>query len=131
MNGFFIRWLILTTSIIITSYFMDGIHVEGFFSAFGASAVLGVLNAILRPILFILTLPITVLTMGFFMFVLNAAMLMMVSGVIPGFYVMGFWSAVFGSLLISLISWFLTSFIGGQGRVEYIDLRKTGKNRWE
>ncbi len=130
MNGFFIRWLILTTSIIITAYLMDGIHVMGFFSAFGASAVLGVLNAVFRPILFILTLPITVLTMGFFIFVLNAILLMMVSGIIPGFVVMGFWSAVFGSLLISIISWLLTSFISGQGRVEYIDLKKVGRNRW-
>ncbi|MFO7558794.1 MAG: phage holin family protein [Desulfobacterales bacterium] len=131
MNGFLIRWLILTISIMITAYLMDGIYVKGFFSAFFAAAALGILNAVFRPVLLILTLPITVLTLGLFMFVINAIMLMMVSGVISGFQVRGFWSAVFGSLLISLISWFLTSFIGGRGKIEYIDLKQVEKDRWE
>lgn len=131
MNGFLIRWLILTISIMITAYLMDGIYVKGFFSAFSAAAALGILNAFFRPVLLILTLPITVLTLGLFMFVINAIMLMMVSGVISGFQVRGFWSAVFGSLLISLISWFLTSFIGGRGKIEYIDLKQVEKDRWE
>jgi putative membrane protein len=63
--------------------------------------------------------------------VINAIMLLMVSGVIPGFDVSGFWPAVFGSLLISLVSWGLTSFIGERGKVQYIDLKKVGNNRWE
>jgi putative membrane protein len=58
-------------------------------------------------------------------------MLLMASGVIPGFNVSGFWSAVFGSLLISLVSWGLTSFIGERGTVQYIDLKKMGENKWE
>ncbi len=131
MNGIFIRWLILTTAIIITSYIMDGIHVSGFFSAFFAAAILGILNAVFRPILLILTLPINVLTLGFFTFVINAILLMMASGVIPGFDIYGFWSAVFGSLLISLVSWLLTSFISDRGNVDYIDLKKGDDNRWE
>ncbi len=131
MHGFLLRWLILTTSIIITSYLMDGIHVAGFFSAFLAAALLGILNAFFRPILFLLTLPITILTLGLFTFVVNAVMLLMVSGVVSGFEVRGFWAAVFGSLLISLVSWFLTSFIGEKGKIQYIDLRKVGKDRWE
>jgi putative membrane protein len=131
MYGIFLRWLILTFSIIATSYLIDGIQVSGFVSAFFAAAILGILNAFFRPILLILTLPVNILSLGFFTFVINAIVLMMVSGVISGFEVDGFWSAVFGSLLISLVSWVLTSFIGGRGTVQYIDLKNVGHNRWE
>jgi putative membrane protein len=131
MYGIVIRWLILTFAIIITSYLLDGIYVSGFISAFFAAAILSMLNAFFRPLLFILTLPINVLSLGLFTFVINALMLMMASGVIPGFHVSGFWSAVFGSLLISLVSWGLTSFIGERGTIQYIDLRKIDDNKWE
>ena len=131
MHGIFIRWLILTFSIIVTSYLLDGIHVSGFISAFFAAAILSILNAFFRPILLILTLPINILSLGFFTFVINALMLLMASGVIPGFNVSGFWSAVFGSLLISIVSWALTAFIGERGTVQYIDLRKIDDNKWE
>jgi len=131
MKGIFIRWLILTFAIIATSYLIDGIQVSGFLSAFFAAAILGILNAFFRPILFILTLPVNILSLGLFTFVINAIVLMMVSGVISGFKVDGFWSAVLGSLLISLVSWLLTSFIGERGTVQYIDLKNVGGNRWE
>ena len=131
MKGIFLRWLILTFSIIATSYLIDGIQVSGFVSAFFAAAILGILNAFFRPILLILTLPVNILSLGLFTFVINAIVLMMVSGMISGFEVYGFWSAVFGSLLISLASWLLTSFIGGRGTVQYIDLKNVGGNRWE
>ncbi len=121
----------MTVAIMAASYLMDGIEVAGFFSAFFAAAILGILNAFFRPILFILTLPINLLTLGFFTFVINALMLMMASGVISGFHVRGFWSAVLGSLIISVVSWFLSSFVNDQGRVEYIDLRRGRGNRWE
>ena len=131
MRGIFLRWLILTVAILVTSYLLDGIYVRNFLSAFFAAAILGILNAFFRPILFILTLPINVLSLGLFTFVINAIMLMMASGVISGFKVYGFWPAVFGSLLISLASWILTSFINERGTVHYIDLKKTDRNRWE
>jgi len=131
MKGIFLRWLILTVAIVVTSYLSGGIYVSGFFSAFFAAAILGILNAFFRPLLILLTLPLNILTLGLFTFVINAIMLMMVSGVIPGFEVHGFWSAVFGSLLISIISWFLTSFIGKRGTVDYIDLKNIGNNKWE
>lgn len=131
MKGIFLRWLILTFAIIATSYLIDGIQVSGFLSAFFAAAILGILNAFFRPILLILTLPVNILSLGLFTFVINAIVLMMVSGVISGFEVYGFWSAVFGSLLISLVSWILTSFIGERGTVQYIDLKNVGGNRWE
>ena len=131
MMGIFIRWLILTVAIIVTSFLLEGIHVSGFLSAFFAAAMLGILNAFFRPVIFLLTLPINIMTLGLFTFVINAIMLMMASGVITGFEVYGFWSAVFGSLLISIVSWFLTSFINERGRVQYIDLKNVGGNRWE
>lgn len=131
MKGLLLRWLILTLAIMAAAYVFDGIEVSGFFSAFFAAAILGILNAFFRPILFLLTLPINVLTLGLFTFVLNALMLMMASGVISGFQVRGFWTAVVGSLVISVVSWFLSSFINDQGHVEYVELRKGRGGRWE
>lgn len=133
MMGFLIRWLILTIAIIAASYLLEGIHISGFFSAFFAAAALGILNALFRPILILLTLPINILTLGLFTFIINALMLKMASGVIPGFEVHGFWTAVFGSLIISVVSSLLNSFISDRGRIErvdYIDLKRKG-DRWE
>ncbi len=150
MNGIIIRWLTLTVAIVSTSYLLDGIHVSGFLSAFLAAAMLGILNAFFRPIALLLTLPINILSLGLFTFIINALMLKMASGVITGFEVIGFWSAVFGSLLISVISWLLNSFINDRGTVtsfdsEYrarhrharssandtIDLENKGDDKWE
>jgi putative membrane protein len=130
MKGILVRWLVLTAAIIVASYLLEGIQVEGFLSAFFAAAILGVLNAFFRPILIILTLPINILTLGLFTFIINALLLKMASGVISGFDVRGFWAAVFGSIIISVVSWALNSFISPKGRVEYIDLKKKG-DRWE
>ena len=156
MNGILIRWLTLTGAVLITSYLVDGIQVSGFLSAFFAAAMLGILNALFRPILILLTLPINILTLGFFTFVINALMLKMASGVIRGFDVYGFWPAVGGALIISVISWLLNSFINERGSVAYyaagrkpghpaknrppehnksdqdtIDLENKGDDRWE
>ena len=156
MNGIFIRWLTLTGAIIFTAYLLDGIRVSGFWSAFSAAAILGVLNALFRPILILLTLPINILTLGLFTFVINALMLKMASGVISGFDVDGFGSAFLGSLIISVISWLLNSFIYERGTVtrytvgqgtgypkpgrhenhrqndnDTIDLKNKGDDRWE
>ena len=142
MMGIFIRWLILTAAIMAASYLIDGIRVSGFFSAFSAAAVLGILNALFRPILFILTLPINIMTLGLFTFVINALLLKMASGIIPGFDVHGFWSAVFAALIISGVNWILSSFIKQHGRVDtvetakreegnYIDLEKQDDDKWE
>jgi putative membrane protein len=148
MNGIIIRWLTLTGAILVTSYLFDGIHISGFFSAFLAAAMLGILNAFFRPIALLLTLPINILSLGFFTFVINALMLKMASGIITGFEVYGFWSAIFGSLFISLISWLLNSFVNDRGTVtsfnsEYrarhnpraendtIDLEHKGDDKWE
>ena len=148
MNGLFIRWLTLTGAIVLTSYLLDGIRVSGLFSAFLAAAVLGILNAFFRPIALLLTLPINILTLGFFTFVINALMLKMASGLIPGFDVIGFWPAILGSLMISVISWLMNTFVNERGtfttvdfgrhprnghrpKDETIDLEHKGDNRWE
>ena len=131
MRGIALRWLTLTGAILLASYMLDGIHVRGFMSALGAAAILGILNAFFRPVALILTLPINILTLGLFTFVINAVMLKMASGVISGFEVVGFWPAVFGALIISLVSWGLNTSINERGRVDFIDLRHKGGNRWE
>ena len=131
MKGLLVRWLVLTVAIVFSSYLISGIQVSGFFSALFAAAILGILNVFFRPILFILTLPINILTLGLFTFVINALILKMASGVISGFEVHGFWSAVFGALVISAFNWILNSLINERGRVEYMDLRKRDDDRWE
>jgi len=132
MPGILMRWLILTTAIIVTSYLLDGIRIDGFFSAIFSAAFLGILNAFFRPILLFLTLPINILSLGLFTFVINALLLLMASGVIPGLTVSGFWTALFGSLLISLVSFILNTFIGGHGTIVYVDKTRTGgRNPWE
>lgn len=131
MRGILLRWVILTLAILFAAYVIEGIRISGFFAAFFAAAILGVLNAFLRPVLLVLTLPINILTFGLFTFIINALLLKMASGVIPGFEVHGFWPAVFGSLIISVVSWLLNSLISDRGRVEYIDLRKGEGGRWE
>lgn len=132
MRGILVRWLILTLAILVAAYLLEGIRISGFWSALLAAAILGVLNALLRPILLIVTLPINILTFGLFTFVINALLLMMASGVIAGFEVRGFWWAVGGSLLISLVSWLLNGFVGERGTVGgYMELRETRPGRWE
>jgi putative membrane protein len=123
MNGILIRWLFTTLALLLTSYLVDGIQVKGFFSALLAAALLGILNAIIRPVLILLTLPINILTLGLFTFVINALLLMMVSGVVSGFHVTGFWAGFWGALVMSLISWGLNVLVGNSGRVEVIDIK--------
>jgi len=129
--GLFVRWLFLTGAILLASYVIDGIAVSGFFSAFLAAAILGVLNALLRPLLIILTLPINVLTLGLFTFVINAVLLMMASGVIGGFEVRDFWSAFWGAIIIAVVNWVTGSFISDTGRVGYMDMEKKEDGHWE
>ncbi len=132
------KWLCLTAAVLFTAYVVDGIHVSGFFSAFFTAAALGMLNMFVRPILFVLTLPINILTLGLFTLIINATILKMASGLIPGFHVHGFWAAVFGSLIISMANWFLNSLLydrtisrdHDRPSDDYIDLNRKG-NHWE
>ena len=110
---FFIAQLIINmVAILIISYlFPKMIWVDGFWAALVAAFLLGIVNTILRPLLVLLTLPITVLTLGFFLLIINGLMLWLVSALVRGFYVSGFWGAVFGSILISIVSWLLSRFL--------------------
>ena len=105
MRRILIKWLINTLALLITAYVVEGIQVTGVSTLFLAAALLGILNALIRPILIILTLPINIITLGLFTFVINGAMLWLVSLIIKGFIIQGFWPAVVGALLISVVSW--------------------------
>lgn len=133
MKGLLLRWLILSVAIMVAAHLFAGIHVSGFGTALFAALVLGILNAFFRPILFVLTLPINVLTLGLFTFVINAFLLLMTSGVAGGLVVDGFGSALLGSLIISVVSWLLSSFINDQGRIQSLDieLRSRHGDHWE
>lgn len=109
---FIVQMAITMVAILIISYlFPQIIKAEGFLAALAAAFVLGVVNAFLRPVLVILTLPITLLTLGIFLLVINGLMLWITSGLVPGFQVNGFTGGVLGSILISLVSWLLSTVI--------------------
>jgi putative membrane protein len=110
------KWLILTVSVIAASYLIENIHVTGFFAALFAAAAIGFLNMFFRPVLLILTLPINIMSLGLFTFLINALMLKMASGLIPGFSVIGFWSTVFGAIVISVVNWFLNMIVADTTR---------------
>ena len=106
-----IRWILNTLALFLVVKIVPGFQYEGWVSLAIAAAVLGLLNAIIRPILFVLTLPITVVTLGLFLLVLNAIMLELTAWLVPGFDIDGFWWAVVGALVLSIIS-LVTSRIG-------------------
>ncbi len=109
---FLIRLLINMATIMIIAYiFPRLIWVDSWVSALGAAFLLGIVNAIIRPIFVLLTLPLTLVTLGLFLLVINALMLWLVAGLVGGFHVSGFWGAFFGSILISLISWVFSRII--------------------
>jgi putative membrane protein len=109
---FFVRLIINMVAILIISYlFPRMIRVDGFLVALVAAFLLGIVNTILRPILVFITFPITLLTLGLFLLVVNGLMLWLVSVLVRGFHVSGFWSAVLGSILISIVSWILSRFL--------------------
>ena len=100
-----------------------GIEVDGIAPLLLAAAMIGVINAFVRPLVFVLTLPLTVLTFGLFVLVLNAAMLALASAFVPGFVVRGFWAALFGWLLLSFFTFCINVLIGEHGRVEIVHFR--------
>jgi putative membrane protein len=109
---FIIRLIIHMVAILIISYlFPKMIRVDGLMAALVAAFLLGIVNVIIRPILVFLTLPLTVLTLGLFLLVINGLMLWLVAALVKGFHVNGFWGAVFASLLISIVSWMLSRFL--------------------
>jgi putative membrane protein len=118
MKEFLIRWLITTLAVMGASHVIPGISYNSTGVLIGAALLLGIINAMVRPVLLLLSLPFIIVTMGFFILVINALLLMFVSAVVPGFHVEGFWSALFAGIIIGLISWILSSFFrASDGRV--------------
>ncbi len=105
--SFIARLLISSAAVLLSSYLIDGVIVDGFLSALLVALFLGLLNVLLKPILVILTIPITVLSFGLFLLVINALLVLMVNGVVTGFTVDGFWPAILFSVVLSLMTFFL------------------------
>lgn len=111
-----IRWIISALTIIVVSYIVPGIHVASFWSALLVALFLGLLNAIVRPIIILLTLPVTIITLGLFVFVINAFMLLLVNAVVKGFTVDGFFPALLGAVLIWIIGWMVNTYVFERGK---------------
>lgn len=141
MPGILIRWFVTTLAILAVPYLISGVRVEGLGSALLVAAVLGILNAMIRPILIILTLPLTIVTLGFFILVINALLFELAAAIVPGVRIASFWSALFASIVVSLVSWILNSAIaGGAGENTVVvrrwgdntvDMRRDKSGRWE
>ena len=104
-------WLLNAVALLAVAYLLPTIHVASLGAAMLAALLLGLVNAVLRPLLLLLTLPVTLLTLGLFIFVINGLMFWLAGSLIEGFSVSGFWPAVLGSLLYSVISWALSSLL--------------------
>lgn len=110
MKEFLFRWGITTLAVMGASHLISGISYSSVGTLFAAALLLGIINALIRPLLLLLSLPFIIITMGFFILVINALLLMFVSAVVPGFHVDGFWSALFAGIVIGFISWLLSCF---------------------
>lgn len=129
------KWLIITVAILLASQFVPGIKVDTLSTAIIAACVLSLINIFIRPLFVLLTLPLSILTLGIFYFCINAFMLELVAYFVSGFVVKDFFSAFLGSLIISLVSWLANSFIATH-KIErpddpdYIDLKKGDDGKW-
>jgi putative membrane protein len=98
-------WVINAAALLALPYLFDSIRIDSFYTALVAALILGLINAVVRPILVLLTLPLTLITLGLFIFVINGLLFWFVASFVEGFHVAGFWPAVFGAIVYSLISW--------------------------
>lgn len=111
MKRFLIHWLVIALALWVTAYILPGVNVESTKSLAIAAIVLGLINALVRPVLTVLTLPITILTLGLFYLLVNGFTFFLASKVVPGFSVSGYWWAVLGALIVSIVSAFIGSFL--------------------
>ncbi len=133
------RWLVITVAILVAATILrKGIHVDSLTTAVIAAAILGIINAFLRPVLLILTLPLTILTLGVFTFVLNAFMLLLVAYFVPGLEIDSFSWAFLGALIISIVSWIANRFInksapdaGSRQKPDIIDMKRGDDGKWQ
>ena len=105
-----IHFVISALAIMVTAYVLPGVNVEELFVAFVLAVVLGAINAILRPILIFLTLPLSIITLGLFVLVINALLILLASYIVPGFTVSSFWSAFLFGIVLAIVSWVLQKF---------------------
>jgi len=121
VKHFVFRWAITTIAVMVASSLIRGIHYDTVAALIGASLLLGILNAFVRPFLLILSAPVILLSLGFFILILNGLLLLLVHSVVVGFHVDSFWSAFWGAIVISIISWVLSAFfLGSDGRVHVL-----------
>lgn len=121
--GFLLRVAVNALAIALAAHLVRGIQVDGVVSALVAGLALAVINAVVRPVLLVLTLPITLVTLGLFILALNGLCLWLAAAVVPGFHVAGFWAAVLGALCVSLVSWVATALVSDSGRIAIITRR--------
>lgn len=114
MTSLLLRWLLSALALLAVAYIYPGVKVESFFAAAVAALALGLVNALVRPILVVLTLPVTIVTLGLFLFVINALLFWLVAQIIQGFAVQGFLAALIGSILYSLITTVVNWLVGGR-----------------
>jgi len=124
MAGFFVRLAITSVGLWVASTLVSGISVQNTATLLWAALGLGVVNAVVRPIAVLLTLPITLLSLGLFLWVINAAMIGLVAWLLDGFEITGFGSALLGAMFVSLTGWVGNAFIGGKGRFEVVVMRR-------
>ena len=129
------RWLVITVAILLASRFISGIRVDSVLTAIIAAGILGLINVFIKPVLILLTLPLSIITLGVFTFFINAFLLELVSHMVPGFEVEGFLAAFLGALMISIVSWLANFFIvsnntGRPKRQDVIDLEKGDDGKW-
>jgi putative membrane protein len=124
MVGFVLRAAISALALWVADAVFEGMRFDSASQLILAALVMGVVNGLVRPLMFVLTFPLTVLTLGLFLLVLNAAMLGLVALLVPGFHIAGFWTAVGAALVVSLVAWIASSLIGAKGRVEAIASRR-------
>ena len=124
MQGIILRTLIAMLGLFLASRIVPGVSIEGTGTFILAALLLGLVNALVRPVAFLMTLPLTVVTLGLFLFVLNAAMFGLVAAFLDAFTVSGFWAAVFGAIIVSISSTVASWFIGPSGRYEIFVVRR-------
>ena len=124
MQGIVVRTLIIMLGLFLASSIVPGVTIAGFANFLLAALLLGLVNVFIRPIAFVLTLPITIVTLGLFLLVLNAAMFGLVAALLDGFRVSGFWAALFGALIVSITGTIAAWYIGPDGRYEIFVARR-------
>lgn len=126
MAGIIVRTLIIALGLGLAQLLLPGVDIQGTGTLFGAALLLGLVNAIVRPLVILLTLPLTILTLGLFLFIINAAMFGLVAAMLDDFQVAGFFSALFGAIIVSITSVLASWFIGPSGRYEVMIVDRRG-----